>query len=182
VAQSKSKRRSRKRHRGGNRPPSTATSKPRPAPVRDRPSPERRPAWAAHSSRANPLKAYGAPPPNRFGGVPVSEIAIFAGAIGFVVGLLGQQLPVLFVGLGVCALGVLEFTTREHFSGYRSHSSMLAAFPAVLVEGALVLLIRPRHPLLVLPAVVPVYALAFWLLRRRFLAARQLRLARPPVP
>jgi hypothetical protein len=30
--------------------------------------------------------------------------------------------------------------------------------------------------------VVPIYAVAFLLLRRRFLAARQLRIARPPAP
>jgi hypothetical protein len=150
--------------------------------VRARTAAERRAARATSSSRANPLKAYGEPPPNRFGGVPVSEIAIFAGSIGFVVGLLGRKPPVLIVGITVCALGVLEFTTREHFSGYRSHSALLAAFPAVIVEAALVLLISPRHPLVVLPVVVPVYALCFWLLRRRFLVARQLRLARPPAP
>jgi hypothetical protein len=114
--------------------------------------------------------------------VPVSEIAIFAGSIGFVYGLVSRRPVALIVGIAVCGLGVLEFTAREHFSGYRSHTLLLAAFPAVIVEVALVLAIKPHPPVVVLPAVIPVYALAFWLLRRRFLAARQLRLARPPAP
>ena len=37
----------------------------------------------------------------------------------------------LAVGVVVCTLGVLEVTAREHFSGYRSHATLLAAIPAV---------------------------------------------------
>lgn len=114
--------------------------------------------------------------------MPVSELAIFAGAIGFVVGLVARNVTATIVGIAVCALGVFEFTAREHLSGYRSHTSLLAAFPAVIIEGALIVLIKPSHPVLVLLFVVPIYALAFWLLRRRFLSARQRRLARPPAP
>ena len=36
----------------------------------------------------------------------------------------------LAVGALVCGLGVTEVTAREHFSGFRSHSALLAAFPA----------------------------------------------------
>jgi hypothetical protein len=114
--------------------------------------------------------------------VPVSEIAIAAGAVAFVVGVVGSNPAAAIVGMVVCGLAVLEFTAREHFSGYRSHTTLLAAFPAVALEGAVILLFKPPHPELVLLAMVPVYALAFWFLRRRFLAARQLRLARPPAP
>ncbi len=177
MAQQKSKRRSRKRHTPGSRARPAPT-----APRRERPVNRTRSAPASPADRANLLKAYGEPPPNRFGGVPASEIAIFAGSIGFVYGLISRQPVVLIVGIAVCGLGVLEFTSREHFSGYRSHTSLLAAFPAVIIEAALVLLIKPRHPVVVLPAVIPAYGIAFWLLRRRFLAARQLRLARPPAP
>jgi hypothetical protein len=178
MAQPKSKRRSRKRNRSGTRPRGgreTVPAGPRPARATER--------RAAPADRApNSLKAYGEPPPNRFGGVPVAEIAIFAGSIGFLVGLVSRAPVPLLVGVGVCALGVLEFTSREHFSGYRSHTSLLAAFPALVIEAALVVGLHPRQPVLVLPAVIPIYAVAFWLLRRRFLAARQLRLARPPAP
>ncbi|MDQ6607565.1 MAG: hypothetical protein M3Z06_13590, partial [Actinomycetota bacterium] len=81
------------------------------------------------------------------------------------------------------AAGVVEVTAREHFSGFRSHATFLSAIPAVAVEIALVVIFGEpsQRGLLVLP-VVPVFAIAFWFLRRRFRSARQARLARPPMP
>jgi hypothetical protein len=109
----------------------------------------------------------------------VSEIAIFAGAIGFAVGVLSRGGPALIVGAIVCGLGVLEVTAREHFSGYRSHSLLLAAYPTVAVETGVVLLFGvPSQRLLLLVAIVPVFAVTFWLLRERFQAARQRRITR----
>ncbi len=177
MAQSKSKRRSRKRHTPRAAPRASAAAR------QDSPRSARAAIRTDGSPRtANPLKKFGEPPPNPFGGVPVAEIAILVGAIGFVVGLVNSSPVVAVVGIAVCALGVLEFSVREHFSGYRSHTTMLAAFPAVIIEGALIGIIQPSHPLLVLIPVVPIYVGAFVLLRRRFLAARQLRIARPPAP
>jgi hypothetical protein len=175
VAQPHSKRRSRKRHK-----PRAAA---RPASVKRRERPLAAPAASSSpAQRANPMRAYGEPPPNRFGGVPVSEIAIFAGGVSFVVGLVGSNAPAAVVGAILCTLGVLEFTQREHFSGYRSHTALLAAFPAVVVYAGLIVLLKPRHPAVMLLVMVPIFALAFAWLRGRFLAARQLRLARPPAP
>jgi hypothetical protein len=176
VAQPKSKRRSRKRHSPRAAPRATAPQH------RDPPRSARDAVRASPPRAVSPLKTFGEPPPNPFGGVPVAEIAILAGGIGFVVGLINSSPVVAVVGIVVCALGVLEFSVREHFSGYRSHTTMLAAFPAVIIEAVLIELIKPRHPVLVLLPVVPIYAVAFLLLRRRFLAARQLRIARPPAP
>ena len=45
------------------------------------------------------LGIVGERPPSPFGGVPVSEIAIFAGLVAIVVWLIGGALPVLVVGL-----------------------------------------------------------------------------------
>jgi hypothetical protein len=118
-----------------------------------------------------------------FGGLPVSEFAILVGGVGLVVGVLNHGGPALVVGAVVCALGVLEITVREHFSGYRSHTALLAAFPALGCELAVVLVAgEPGNRILLVAIVVPVFALCFLLLRRRFLAARQARLARPPAP
>lgn len=105
-------------------------------------------------------------------------MAILAGGIATLVGFLrGGGLPLL-VGIALCALGVLEFTAREHFSGYRSHTLLLAAFPAAAVALALAQAFgQPRQRVLVLAPALPVFLLGFWLLRRRFLAARQARLA-----
>ncbi len=145
-------------------------------PVAARPKP---PAARAQG----PTGTVGERPAGPFGGVPVSEIAIFVGAIGLVVGLIRGGGPALIVGLIVCVLGVVEVTAREHLSGYRSHTILLAAIPAVGAEALVVALVgEPRYRLLLLLVVVPIYAGLFWLLRRRFLAARQARLARPPAP
>lgn len=129
------------------------------------------------------LGTEGERPPSPFGGLPVSEVAIFAGAVGAAVGLSQGGGAALVVGLIVCTLGVTEVTAREHFSGFRSHASLLAAIPAVAVGVAVVIVFgQPRQRSVVLLAVVPVYAGLFWLLRKRFLRARQARVARPPAP
>ncbi|MBV9309560.1 MAG: hypothetical protein JOZ73_01940 [Solirubrobacterales bacterium] len=171
------KRRSRKRART-TRPPAAK------GPTR-REQREQRQAAAerqAYSSQ-RPAGTVGERPPSPFGGVPVSEIAIFVGAVGLVVGLIASIAAALIVGTVVCTAGVLEITVREHFSGFRSHSTLLAAIPAVGLEVALVLAFgHPRNRGLLLLAVVPVFGLCFWLLRRRFEVARQARLARPPAP
>jgi hypothetical protein len=122
-------------------------------------------------------------PESPFGGLPISELAILAGLIAAAVGFIRGGGPALFVGVGVCALGVIEITAREHFAGYRSHTALLAAIPAVAVEAGLVLAVgEPKQRGLLLLAVVPVFAVMFWLLRRKFLAARQARVARPRAP
>ena len=128
-------------------------------------------------------RTYGDPPPNPFGGLPVSELAIFAGAIGVLVGWISRAGPALVVGIIVCTLGVAEVTGREHFSGYRSHALLLAGIPAVGIGVAMIALLSGslgRGPLLLV--VVPVFGILFWLLRRRFQSARQARLVRPPAP
>lgn len=122
-------------------------------------------------------------PEGPFGGLPISELAILAGLVAAVVGFVNGGSTALIVGLIVCALGVVEVTAREHFSGYRSHTVLLAAIPAIAVEAAIVVLFgEPRQRVLLLVVVVPVFGGLFWVLRRRFAVARQARVARPPAP
>jgi hypothetical protein len=125
-------------------------------------------------------KTYGDPPPNPFGGVPVSEIAILAGAVGFFVGLLSSSPPATIVGIVVCTLGVAEFSAREHFSGYRSHAVLLAAIPSVALGVVMIAVASSSLTRTVLLAiVVPVFVgLLVWL-RKRFGRARQARIVRP---
>jgi hypothetical protein len=140
------------------------------------------PATAQRRAR-NPVGTDGERPEGPFGGLPISEIAIFAGAVGLIVGLIQHGGPALIAGIVVCALGVFEITGREHFSGYRSHTILLAALPAVAAEVAFVAIFGEPSPRLLLVAViVPVYAVLFWPLRNAFTRARQKRLARPPAP
>lgn len=126
------------------------------------------------------MGAYGQRPPGRFGGLPVSEIAILAGAVALVVGIINHGGPALIAGVVICLFGVVEVTTREHFSGYRSHTVLLAAIPAVAVEFLIALTVGPPaiRALLLVP-VAAVFASCAWFLRKRFLVARQARLARP---
>ena len=106
------------------------------------------------------------------------------GGIALVIGFLNGGGPVVTVGLVIIALGVLEVTAREHFTGYRSHSTLLAALPAVaLAAGVVAVFGAPGQRALLIVFVAPVFGVLFWLLRRRFAAARQARvarLARPP--
>ena len=129
------------------------------------------------------LGSYGERPPNLFGGVPVSEVAIFFGGLGALVGLVSGAAPALVVGIVICALGVIEFTAREHFSGYRSHATLLAANSRGRDRGR-----ADRAGRRIARAddaagiVVPVFGVLFWLLRNRFRSARQARIVRPPGP
>jgi hypothetical protein len=151
---------------------------------RSSPSEEQRTERQPQRRAANrTLGTVGERPQGPFGGVPVSELAILAGGIAFVIGMVRGGGPALYVGLIVLALGVIEFTAREHFSGYRSHTTLLAAIPALAVVTALELTVGARSTRVVLVvAFIPVFALLFYLLRRRFMVARQARIARPPAP
>ena len=157
-------------------PPTVASSA-----RRDRPRPPRRPPRNAEPATLS--EPTGERPEGPFGGLPISEIAIFAGAVGLIVGIIQHGGPALIAGIAVCTLGVLEITGREHFSGYRSHTILLAAMPAVAAEIAFVAIFgEPSPRLLLLAVIVPIYAVLFWLLRMAFMRARQARLARPPAP
>jgi hypothetical protein len=127
------------------------------------------------------LGTLGERPKGLFGDLPISETAILIGIVGIVVGIVDSGGPALLAGVGICALAVLEVTVREHFSGFRSHSTLLAAVPSLIIETLIVSFIGvPSVPLLLFLPVIPVFALSFYLLRRAFQSARQMRLARPP--
>ena len=129
------------------------------------------------------LGAYGERPESPFGGLPISELVILVGAIGTIYGFVAGGPAALAVGIVAVTLGVAEFSAREHFSGYRSHTFMLAAIPAIGVGIGMIALLGgslTRGPLLVV--VVAVFTVCFWFLRKRFRVARQARIARPPAP
>jgi hypothetical protein len=130
------------------------------------------------------LGTVGDPPPNPFGGVPVSELLILLGIVALLLWLFaGLGTPSLLVGIVVILCGVLEFTTREHFSGYRSHTVLLSAMPALGVAVLAISVSGEKSgdaPLLAVA--IPVFLVLFFPLRKRFQIARQARVARPPQP
>jgi hypothetical protein len=117
--------------------------------------------------------------------LPLSELLILVGGIGTVVavnrGEVGSGGAGLFVSLGAVMVGTLEVTLREHRSGYRSHTLILALLPTIVFHSVVVLSLAafiqvPRwgtSAMLVLDAALFVFL--FKLLRLRFLDARRER-------
>jgi hypothetical protein len=115
--------------------------------------------------------------------LPLSEILIFVGAIATIVGFRqgAAGRTVLFVGLGAVALGTLEVTLREHLSGYRSHTIILALLPVLVFHSAVLLAVAAFTPvprwlnagLLLVDGAL--FVVLFKLLRARFLDARRER-------
>lgn len=119
------------------------------------------------------LGTVGERPDGIFGPVPVSEVAILAGLVALVIGMLEHGGAMLEVGIIVMALGVTEVAAREHFTGFRSHTTLLALMPAVVIEAIYALVIgAPSHRILLLVPVAPIFAVCSLLLRRQFRIAR----------
>jgi hypothetical protein len=114
---------------------------------------------------------------------PFSELLILAGAIATIIGFTRGEPghTVLFAGIGAVVLGTLEFTIREHLSGYRAHTSLLAAVPTALFHGAMAFALyeagAPRETWVLVPVVldVPLFWFLFRTLRARFEDARRER-------
>ncbi len=112
---------------------------------------------------------------------PFSELLILVGAVGTIVGAASKDPALLFAGLGAVLLGTLEFTIREHRTGYRSHSSLLAAVPTAALHGTIALglyaLGGSRDLLVIAPLLIdiPVFWVIFRFLRARFEDARRQR-------
>lgn len=76
-------------------------------------------------------------PPAPWGSFPLAELTVLAGIVMLVIGVAGQSPTAIGVGVVLAALGGLEVSVREHFAGYRSHTTLLAGTAFVLVTGAL---------------------------------------------
>jgi hypothetical protein len=102
-----------------------------PAELRRDPAPERRPPPPSVSRRAR-LEDAPKPPWHPF---PLVELAILAGMVLVVLGVLDvadRRGVLLGCGFALITVAGLELSVREHFAGYRSHSTLLAATCAIL--------------------------------------------------
>jgi hypothetical protein len=146
------------------------------------------PAKRVRSARSVPLAerdpgGFGERPRAPWHPFPLAELLILIGLIGVAVGFARGQpgLPLLLAGVVAVLLGTLEFTVREHLSGYRAHSSLLAAIPTALFHGGLALALSaagvPSAALIVVPLAldVPIFFVLFRWLRGRFEDARRER-------
>jgi hypothetical protein len=103
---------------------------------------------------------------------PLTELVTLLSIVLIVAGLLtdgGKRGALLGCGFALVSLAGIELALREHFAGYRSHSTLLAAAAAIAVVAPLYLLTGlPQIVLLVLG--VAIFALVFTRLRAAFRA------------
>jgi uncharacterized integral membrane protein len=89
------------------------------------------------SDRAQRRPAAGERPPAPWGSFPLAELTVLAGIVVLAIGVLGGDLTAIAVGVVLAGLGGLEVSVREHFAGYRSHTTLLAGTVFVLLTGSL---------------------------------------------
>jgi len=76
-------------------------------------------------------------PPAPWGNFPLAELTVLAGIVTLAIGAIGGHPTAIGVGVVLAGLGGLEVSVREHFAGYRSHTTLLAGLVFVLVTGGL---------------------------------------------
>jgi hypothetical protein len=154
---------------GASRPSTTRAERDaararRAAAMRDR-------AASGDRARAPRRSMRGERPPAPWGSFPLVELCVLLSLIllvaGFVIG--GTRgATMVFAGLALGSLAGLELAIREHFAGFRSHTTLLAGAVAVFV-GTLVAVTAGKIFLPVLLAVgLIVFATGFVLFRRAF--------------
>jgi uncharacterized integral membrane protein len=106
-------------------------------------------------------------PPAPWGSFPLAELTVLAGIVALVVGVVSKSPTAIGVGVVLASLGGLEVSAREHFAGYRSHTTLLAGAVFVLVTGALFYL-AGLILAICLAAGAITFAASFYALRRAF--------------
>jgi hypothetical protein len=156
-------------------PAATAERPPKPAPA----APRARGAASSRSGREGPGERPRAP----WHPLPLSELLIFVGIVAILIGTVRGEsgLTALLAGVGAVLVGTLDFTIREHRSGYRSHAALLAFLITALCHGliaiALLAVHAPAPSWIVAPLVVdvPLFLFLFKRFRTSFLDARRER-------
>jgi hypothetical protein len=121
---------------------------PKPARPKDRPAVEPAARRTARDQR----------PQAPWGSFPLTELTLLVGVVMLVIGFFSASFAgtvLLAIGITLGALGGLELAVREHFAGYRSHSTLLALAAAVVTAGLVTGL-----ALLVFGEVIPAVAVA----------------------
>ncbi len=101
---------------------------------------------------------------------PLVELAVLAGIVLLVLGMLDygsdRGRALLVSGMLLGSLGGLDTALREHFAGYRSHATVLAAIPAVALAALLYFVGAPWPAVVAGPVVA--FPAALWLLARAY--------------
>jgi hypothetical protein len=104
---------------------------------------------------------------------PLTEIGMAVGLALFLLGYVSSAPALFLAGVGVLVVVVGELCLREHLSGFRSHSILLALLPVTTVHlGAVYAAgLTWRGPAALALDLVVALALAWWL-QRRYRAAQ----------
>lgn len=132
-----------------------------------------RSAAAAEAPRRSSSRRGAERPAAPWGSFPLTELVILLGIVLGVVGLVSGGArggTMIAAGIALICLAALEISIREHFAGFRSHSSLLAGAAAMGVMLAVVFAGGSGIFLIyqVLLAGVLVFGASFWALRRTF--------------
>ncbi len=106
-------------------------------------------------------------PPAPWGSFPLAELTILAGIVALAIGIFGRHPTAIGIGVVLAGIGGLEVSVREHFAGYRSHTTLLAGFAFVVVTGGLFYL-AGLVLAVCLAAGAVAFAISFYFLRRAF--------------
>jgi hypothetical protein len=92
---------------------------------------------------------------------------ILGGIVSLIYGVAGEQPTAIGVGVALAGLGGMEVAIREHFAGYRSHTTLLAGAVFVFTVGGFYYL---AHQILAVCLAVgaAAFLVAFYLARRAF--------------
>jgi len=154
-----SARKRRKRRSGDYRAPTTRTQ----AREAKAPAPPRAPA------RTPRARKRGERPPSPWGSFPLVELVILIALVLLIAGFLmgdTRGVVMMMAGVSLASLAALELTLREHFSGFRSHTSVLAGFVGVLVLGLGFVFAWPQ--LVKVGAGAGAFVVSFFLFREAF--------------
>lgn len=122
------------------------------------------------AKRRNPAPRVSTPderPPAPWGNAPLAELVILAGIVSLVIGVIGSNPTLIGVGVVCAGLGGLEVAIREHFAGYRSHTTLLAGAAFVLTTG-LVYYVANQILAVALAIGAIAFAIVFYIARRAF--------------
>lgn len=128
------------------------------------------PGRAPHARPVDRRARLSEAPPAPWSPFPLIEICILIGIILIVIGFVGgpsNRGALLGFGFALVSLSAIEQSIREHFAGFRSHSTILAAVCALASSIPLYFLTHiPQEVILVVAAVV--FFLAMTTLRSAF--------------
>jgi hypothetical protein len=111
-------------------------------------------------------------PPALWGSFPLVELVVLVALIILIAGFFirgTQGVTMIATGITLAMLAGLELSVREHFAGYKSHTTVLAGAVAVLVLGLCFFTFPSSWPRVVNLAVgVAAFMAAFYLFREAF--------------